>query len=71
MEQIESHIPAPKPAPYRRYPFAQMKPGDSVFFDGIDHDDNAVHAAKRYFKRTGKKMTARKENGGIRIWNVE
>ncbi len=54
----------------RKYVFPDMEIGDSVFLDGCGHDSNAVVAAKMYFRRTEKKMTARLVDGGIRIWRV-
>lgn len=70
MTNIDKNIPAPI-SRYAKYPFSKMEVGDSVFFAGEGHGSNCVHAAKRYFKRSNKKMTSRKEDGGIRIWRLE
>jgi hypothetical protein len=72
MTKIESGIPIPKKHidTVRNYPFREMQVGDSVFFDGQDHNGKARLAAIKYFHRNGKGMTASIENGGIRIWRT-
>ena len=71
MFEIDHSIPVPASAGTKRiYPFSQMEIGDSVFIPNATHDSKAVAAAKMYFRRSGKKMTAKSGDGGVRIWRV-
>lgn len=76
MITIDATVPIPefamqRSSGIRKYPFQKMEVGDSIFFENMTHDSNAIHAAKRYFSRNNKKMIARKQDNGIRIWRVE
>lgn len=71
--KIEKGIPAPEDnLGSAKYPYSEMEIGDSVFFDVNLHDQNKARIAARvYSHRTGKKFTARKVEGGVRIWRIE
>lgn len=76
---IDRHIPPPPRAHRsRKYPFADMKPGDSAFFPGENKRDKqhpAFMVARNYVKRKGWRIMLRSvtEGGvdGVRIWRVE
>ncbi len=75
MLKIENSVPIPKATQDgarggRIYPFNNMEVGDSVLIENAGHDHKAVTAAKAYFRRNGKKMTAKVEDGGVRIWRI-
>lgn len=72
--EIDKGIPIPSGAGRqggRKYPFADMEIGDSVFFEGSASYGKEHNAARVYGRRTGKKFTARTTRGGVRIWRVE
>jgi hypothetical protein len=72
MFAIEKGIDPPK-AKKRTgdYNFDKMEIGDSIFFAETTYDESReLWAAQKYFRRTGGRMAARKENGGIRIWRL-
>lgn len=69
MYKIESNIPLP---PARgRYPFADMKVGDSIFIEG-KKTATVAGAAASFVHRTKRdyKFSCRKVNGGTRVWRV-
>ena len=55
------------------YPFKDMRVGDSVFFPDEPKGgrSNPAVAAKVYGAKYGKKFSARKMDGGVRIWRTE
>jgi len=74
---VESNVPLPPPSgndrkggtgrPATKYPFGEMKVGDSfVTIEG----DKARTAAAQYGKTNGMRFITRKERGGIRIWRA-
>lgn len=82
--QIDKNIPPPVERKFKgkggypsKYPFREMKAGDSVFFPGA-HKANAHHpaymVAKGIQKRDGIRFTLRSvmQDGqpGIRIWRL-
>lgn len=69
--KIEKDIPVPATTRLRKYPFADMQPGDSVFFPGEDINSRPYRAAMTLGKRRGWKFVARRERNGIRIWRAE
>jgi len=76
--KIEKGIPLPKIGKVSKYPFAEMKIGDSVFFPDVvgGSKSKPATAAKVYAHRVSKskgkiKFAARAENGGVRIWRVD
>lgn len=77
--QIESGIPIPPRAGGTgrpsKYPFDQLKPGDSFLVP--HHDGNPVVTVRRMAaavkgaaKRTGWKFTTRRLSEGLRVWRV-
>ena len=66
MIKIESGIPMPA-----KFPFAEMKVGDSFLIPaGVNKGTVAVYA-NRYAKKTGTKFTTRKTPEGYRCWRIE
>jgi hypothetical protein len=63
----------------RKYPWPDMKVGDSVFFQAEEGElfynlKPKVCASSHYYgKKTGKKfkMKADRANNGVRIWRIE
>lgn len=53
------------------YPFKEMKPGDSVWFDSAEHILQRVRvAAYVYGRNKGWKFATRTEGEGLRVWRV-
>ena len=79
MYEIEKNVPMPesKGGPgARKYPFANMKKGDSFFIaDGGEPyktQSRIVQAASRgAAKMNGAKFTTRLAKGGVRVWRIE
>jgi len=67
MTKIEKNVPFPDSRV--KYPFADMKPGDSVWIDDDSHRPKV--AAFSYARYHGWKVICRKQDGGFRIWRVE
>lgn len=72
---IDSDIPVPqkdsRPAGRKpKYPFREMKVGDSVFFDGATSSSNCAIAAHNHGRRHGSKFSVRAEGSGVRIWRI-
>lgn len=71
MLEIESTIPAPQVPPRERYPFYDMRVGDSFQVRGQDRIKNARAAAWMFARRhPGVRFTSRKTVDGCRIWRV-
>ena len=75
---IEKNIPIPAMAKNRRaskYPFLEMKVGDSVYFtDQPEGSQSLPVMAARMTGRTQNprwKFTVRALDGGVRIWRTE
>jgi len=64
---IEKDIPGPSPTRQRKYPFVDMEPGQSAFFEE-KIGGKAYKAANAVGQRYNRKYIGRKENGGIRKW---
>jgi len=64
---IEKDIPLPRSTRQRKYPFVDMEPGQSAFFEE-KIGGKAYKAANAVGQRYNRKYIGRKENGGIRIW---
>jgi hypothetical protein len=64
---IENSIPLPESTRQRKYPFVDMEPGDSAYFEE-KLGGKAYKAAKAVGDRYNREYIARKENGGIRVW---
>ena len=67
--QIETKIPMP--ATRSRYPFKEMKVGESVFFPNAATGGKEYIAANMIGRNHGKKFSGRAVDGGLRIWRVE
>jgi hypothetical protein len=52
-----------------KYPWAEMEVGDSFFVLNAT-TDNLSAAGTMAAKRSGRKFTTRKENGGVRVWRI-
>ena len=64
--KVESNIPLPI-----KYPFANMRMGDSFLLpEGVNRIAVAV-AASRYGRSNNKKFTVRKTKDGFRCWRTE
>jgi hypothetical protein len=75
--QIEKNIPLPPKArpPGRSgsmYPFLQLEIGDSFFVPNRENGKTpVVHFSKnKNAKNSGLKFTARKSDGGVRVWRI-
>jgi len=66
---IDADVPMPKKGVVK-YPFSDMRVGESVYFEGMDTNSKPAVAARRYNSR-GKLFECRKVSGGLRIWRVE
>jgi len=64
---IEKNIPVPRSTRQRKYPFVDMEPGQSAFFEE-KLGGKAYKAANAVGYRYNRKYIARREDGGIRIW---
>jgi hypothetical protein len=58
--------------PLKRYRFAEMAIGDSMFFDTLQEVESAASAAYSFAKTHGNgfRVTRRKVEGGYRLWRV-
>jgi hypothetical protein len=68
--KIDKGIPAPPKRSIKKYPFADMKVGDSVLVGG-HLAGNARNAAYLHGVRSGKSFTSRTEKDGLRIWRTK
>ena len=68
--KIEKGIPLSSAKSHRKYPFAEMDVGDSVFIDGGE----STNIANRYMYLKPKKFSVRKAEkegvSGVRVWRV-
>lgn len=69
--EIRRDVPPPKHASNRTdYPWAAMRPGDSVFFpdepDGVNSKPG--WSARKYASRTRRLYRSAAEDGGVRVW---
>lgn len=72
--KIESNVPPPsgdsgRPA---KYPWAEMKVGDSFRFDGAPGVRDRISASSRAFakRNAGVAFVTRREGDGYRIWRI-
>lgn len=70
MIQIDKAVPLPPPTKrYPKYPWAEMRAGDSFAVDNADWASVRVQASRR--KEThGEIYTCRMVKGGVRVWRV-
>ena len=70
---IEKNIPMPNKRSDRiSYDIKSMEVGDSFYVEGQDCAENnsAYMASQRFSKKTGRKFTGKKMEGGVRIWRI-
>jgi hypothetical protein len=68
--KIETDIPVPMTTRNRKYPFLDMKVGESIWFDE-PVNGRAYRSALSTGTRHGLKFVTRREHSGIRIWRSE
>lgn len=70
---FDKNVPIPKVAAptNKKYFFADMEVGDSIFLEGMDSHSSPCVSARQIGKRSGKKFTSRSVTGGVRIWRTE
>ena len=68
---IEKGVPAPEARYRNKYPFGEMEVGDSFFVPGGEAGklSNSASVYARYHGRK-LKFSARKVEGGARVWRV-
>lgn len=64
--KIESNVPLPS-----KFPFAQMKVGDSFLAPPDINRTSVSVSAKRFGTKHGMKFTVRKVEQGFRCWRTE
>lgn len=73
--KIEKDVPMPKVYNGRtcRYPFAEMRIGDSFFVAESVATSNSVGSSVHYFRKKNKsvKFAVRREQGGCRVWRTK
>ena len=74
MYEIEKNVPVPKTHPTiraSRYPFKQMKVGESFAVPVGENAKSVAGAAYAFGKKNGQKFCYRKqENGAYRVWRI-
>lgn len=68
--KIDKNIPLPTSGRNAKYPFADMKPGDSFLSTDPAKEAATRRAASVWADRNNAKMTCRKVDGGLRVWRV-
>lgn len=70
--EIDQGIPIPPKGRPQRFPWSQMKVGDSFFASGDRNTIACVRwAAKSRAKTTGEQFVTRTRPGGVRCWRVK
>lgn len=67
---LEKGIDIPEKQKDAKYPYEQLELGDS-FFIAEGELSRLCNANYREWRRSGKKFTARKIDGGVRVWRIE
>ena len=73
MIRIDKDIPIPdkkKAWAWRKYPFPDMKVGDSFFVPKMAPGHLST-ASKRYKVQFGMEFTSKRESNGARIWRIK
>jgi len=77
MYEIDKKTPTPpaQKGRYPKYPFAEMKVGDSILIKGEKYNDMPILAARRsaYFyaeRHEGYKFQTNLTDAGLRIWRI-
>lgn len=69
--KIESNVPMPTTPCQTRYPFAEMKIGDSILFSSAEGRLARV-AAQNWGARNGMRFSSRKvSETSMRIWRIK
>lgn len=74
---IETGVPIPEKLKKvkTKFPFADMQPGDSLFFDNPSDKESARAAAHQFLKKRKLRWIFRtlqtKDEGGWRMWRIE
>ena len=74
--EIEEKVPMPKPRlGGAKYPWGEMKVGDSFFVAVENEQPSTVQgtvagSARAYGKKHGNKFTTRIIDGGVRVWRI-
>ena len=77
MIKVESGVAMPEERGFKRvkveYPYGEMNVGDSFMVDGDGKNLLATVCNRNGAagKKMGKRFTARKVDGGVRVWRVE
>lgn len=71
---VEKNLPIPESQTCGdyKYPVQDMEVGDSIFEPGPKNSSESKVrlSAKKYGTKTGKKFSARKVEGGVRVWRI-
>lgn len=54
----------------RKYPFREMKPGDSFFIEGAS-SSSVCSSSMSIYRVKGWKFGTAKEDGGLRVWRLK
>ena len=68
--EIDKGIPIPPKHHRSKYPFAQMKPGDSFFVPGGKRSTISSAVKDRRKNNPGEEWTYRTKDNGVRVWRV-
>lgn len=71
MLRIDSHVPAPPVSPREKYPFYDMRIGDSFLIEDAALVKNVRSAAWMFSRRHPPvRFSCRKAAGGWRVWRI-
>ena len=70
MVTLEKNIEIPEKQKIAKYPYEALELGDSFYVQDGDLG-RLCNANYREWRKSGKKFTARKVEGGVRVWRVE
>lgn len=68
---IEKSVPIPTCYGSRKYPFDQMKPGDSFLINGTVSPDTIRQASVSFGRTHDQKFSVRKTPEGHRCWRIK
>lgn len=70
MVKLEKNIAIPEKQKIAKYPYDVLELGDSFYVQDGDLG-RLCNANYREWRKSGKKFTARKVEGGVRVWRIE
>jgi hypothetical protein len=70
MVKLEKNIEIPEKQKIAKYPYDVLELGDSFYVQDGELG-RLCNANYREWRKSGKKFTARKVDGGVRVWRVE